>query len=89
MRPRKLGRSLGTRLHLLAVLTRFNPVVFDSFLHFLFVATGDGSALEEGKTRQATILHTLYSYNDTCWASFLEAASSEWPTVAKRLTATN
>ena len=37
---------------LLAVLTRFNRVVFDSFLHL--VATGDGSALEEGKTRKVT-----------------------------------
>ena len=77
------------RLHLLAALTRFNPVVFDPLLHLHFVATGDSSALEEDKTRQATIPHTLYSYNDTCWASFLEAASSEWPTVAKGLTATN
>ena len=56
MQPRKVGRSLGTRLHLLAVLTRFNPVVFDSFLHLHFVATGDGSALEEDKTRKLTTI---------------------------------
>ena len=69
---------------MLAALTRFNPVVFDPLLHLHVVATGDGSALEEGKTRQATIPHTYM--HDTC---FHEAASSEWPTVVKELTATN
>ena len=42
---------------LLAVLTRFNRVVFDSLLHLHLVATGDGSALEKGKTRNLTTIH--------------------------------
>ena len=50
---------------LVVLLTRFNRVVFDSFLHFHSVAAGDGSALEEGKTRKVTVPHTydlLYFY---------------------------
>ena len=42
---------------LLAVLTRFNRVVFDSLLHLHFVASRDGSALEKGKTRKLTTIH--------------------------------
>jgi len=40
------------------LLTRLNRVVFDSFLHFHSIAAGDGSALEEGKTRKVTVPHT-------------------------------
>ena len=43
---------------LVVLLTRFNRVVFDSFLHFHFIAAGDGSALEEVKTRKVTVPHT-------------------------------
>ena len=41
---------------LAVLLTRFNRVVFDSFLHFHSIAAGDGSALEEVKTKKVTTL---------------------------------
>ena len=54
----KTREESGNRATLLAVLlTRFNRVVFDSFLHFHSIAAGDGSALEEGKTRKVTTIH--------------------------------
>ena len=58
----------GNRATLLAVLlTRLNRVVFDSFLHFHSIAAGDGSALEEVKTKKVTVPHT--SMHDTCWTT--------------------
>ena len=64
----------GNRATLLAVLlTRLNRVVFDSFLHFHFIAAGDGSALEEGKTRKVTVPHT--TMHDTCWTTLLKVLS--------------
>ena len=56
MRYTKYLKEPGNKATLLAALTRFNRVVFDSFLHLHFVAMGDGSALEEGKTRKLTII---------------------------------
>ena len=44
------------RTLLAVLLTRFNRVVFDSFLHFHSIAAGDGSALEEVKTKKVTTM---------------------------------
>ena len=66
----KTREESGNRATLLAVLlTRLNRVVFDSFLHFHSIAAGDGSALEEVKTRKVTVPHTSIRY--MCWATLL------------------